>query len=233
MDLRKLTGAEKERVDKWIEKLLYREPAVVNGIIIDPNGFNENWLIHSSTISGRRQMYLFQTDPMSFRSVECILRTVSTSGVPVDSIRFRVGEFVSPETVTFADSKYGFPCLVVETSFAVIKSPIEYRQFYCVTDDAVELLRCEKPDGSYMKDDLKSFGGYGITPEWPDWQRLLESSERLQQLRGLVALWKDGERKGHIDASDKVRDRLTELSTSPDPWISEEAKLALEEAKKK
>jgi hypothetical protein len=78
--------------------------------------------------------------------------------------------------------------------------------------------------------DLKWFDNYAIQTDWSDWQRLLESPERLQQLRGLAAYFSNGEWKEQIDA--KVRRRLAELANSPDPWISEEAKLAIEESRK-
>ena len=69
-------------------------------------------------------------------------------------------------------------------------------------------------------------------PDWVDWKQLLESSERIQQLRGLAAFlaihdWVpgNGDRAGLLD--DSVRNRLSELANSPDKWVSEEAKLEL------
>ena len=44
-DLRRLPTAEKERVDRWLAKLLNQEPWEDHGIIIDPNGTNENWML--------------------------------------------------------------------------------------------------------------------------------------------------------------------------------------------
>lgn len=75
-------------------------------------------------------------------------------------------------------------------------------------------------------------------PDWSDWQGLLASPERIQQLRGLAAFFSIRDQANPIDdgknpLGEKVRLRLAELAKSPDPWISEEAKLAPGEAQGK
>jgi len=82
-------------------------------------------------------------------------------------------------------------------------------------------------------ENLKSFETDDKPADWSDWQRLLESADRLQQLRGLAAFWTLTKPQRRQSMDDKVRLRLKQLATSPDPWISEEANQALAEVKEK
>jgi hypothetical protein len=150
------------------------------------------------------------------------------SGRLVRDESFRVGyeDFVC--LATLDESRYGFLCLVLETANL---SDCRTRQFYRVTEKYVEVLRSENLDGTSAMRNMAWYKVDREPPDWSDWQRLLESPEPLQQLRGLTALFSDRDRATRID--DKARHRLSELASSPDAWISEEAKLALEEAKRK
>jgi hypothetical protein len=113
------------------------------------------------------------------------------------------------------------------------------RDYYRISDKYVELLRRENLGGKCIMgcpDDFVS--SQTKPPDWSEWQQLLESPNRLQQLRGLAAFVGTREWYSPIGAwtkplDEKARRRLSELANSPDPWISEEAKLALNEAKKK
>ncbi len=101
------------------------------------------------------------------------------------------------------------------------------RQFYYINNKHAELLRIERIDGKFAMGNGNPFDVQDKPPDWSSWQQLLESSDRLQQLRGLAAFWSYDNLKhlGPVEA--KTRVRLEHLSKSSEPWISEESKWAL------
>ncbi len=233
-DLRKVKGEERQRVARWIAKLLGQEPVEAQGIVVDLGWLYENWLLHSANTPGDgRQTYVIQTEPAVRGPAYCTLHKLDSSGRLVHSTRFNLGLFASPLSGTFSESRYGFPCLVMETDFFTDAGRPKSRQFYAITDEYVEIVRAEDIDGRFAKANLKWAEIHVKPPDWSDWQRLLESPDRLQQLRGLAAYWTLSESQRHQSTDDKVRRRLEQLARSPDPWISEEANQALAEAQVK
>jgi hypothetical protein len=149
--------------------------------------------------------------------------------------------FMNATAATIDDSRYGFLCLKVD-AVANEYEPyrnVERRLYYRIADKYIELLRADDGNGKCVMGSKNHFAGSrSIAPDWSDWQRLLESSDRVKQLRGLavyfgVGEWYSATVPWSKPLDNSVRHRLEELANSPDPWISEEAKLALEEGKKK
>ena len=91
------------------------------------------------------------------------------------------------------------------------------RQFYYINNKHAELLRIERIDGKFAMGNGNPFDVQDKPPDWSSWQQLLESSDRLQQLRGLAAFWSYDNLKhlGPVEA--KTRVRLEHLSKSSKP----------------
>jgi len=220
-DLRKLPEDEKQRVDGWIAKVVGKPRTTWMFV-------PENRLLHSSVTQARTwRLYVVQMEPaydspgLSF----CQIHTLDYWGQLKGSITFEIGKDNMPNTVAMDDVHNGFLCLTVETNCS--RAGETARQFYRITDGYVELLRRERIDGDFAMGRGSWFDVRKKPPDWSDWARLLESSDRIQQLRGLAAFW-CGDNLQHVGRpEEKTRLRLKELSKSTDPWISEESSCAL------
>ncbi len=154
----------------------------------------------------------------------CQVHVIDRWGRLIRSFSFNVGYSVRPEAVTFDESRYGFPCLTVETR---VKWLIKTRLFYRVTDNHVELLRRERLDGTMDMGNGNAFEIAEKPEDWSDWRRLVASDDTLDQLRGLAAFWSydNQENMGTIDET--TQRRLEQLSKSDNSWIREESAAAI------
>jgi hypothetical protein len=130
-------------------------------------------------------------------------------------------------TVGFDDSQHDFLCLRLEYNSMYIPTDTGPREYYRIADGRGDLVRAERGDGTFCPTWLLN-----SPPDRSEMQSLLESSDRVQQLCGLAAYFY-GKLSSVKPINDTLRRRFTELAESPDPWISEEAKSALELAKEK
>ena len=219
-DLRNLPKEEGERVDQWIVKLRGK------------NG--QPYLLHNADIPGIGRRLVVVTvveewfglwSPNDERT--CGLDAIDPSGRATSVATVNAGS--DPLTVSLDESRHGFLCLTLETTqyYTPPVGLVKLRCFFRIADGRAETVRVEKADGTLWP--YSSF----VSPPRTEMQSLLDSADRVQQLRGLAAcLYGIIPFRGK-DIDDKARRRLSELANSPDPWISEEAKMALEEAKKK
>jgi hypothetical protein len=220
-DLTKLPNEQRERVNGWLRFLLAESPVEFNGTSIYPR---DNRLLHiSDSAEIGRRIFVIETEmdnlPDLFGEF-CVLHTLDSSGRLLRSRRLIA--FAAFQSATIGLSQRGYESLTIVGT--------DIRQIYRLTDDSVESLRSEDRNGKSVLGLRSTFEETETPPDWSDWPWLLDSPEELQQLRGLAAFFSVRDKTKPID--DRVRQRLKELTNSPDPWISEEAKLALEEAKK-
>lgn len=222
-DLQKLPDEERQQVDGWVRTLVGEERTWG----FDPFNPASNWRLHTVDIPRvGRQLYVVTMKMTELGYIFCILHTLDSSGRLVRSTDFPVGYFMSPVSVA-CDETHGFLCLTVETENKANKM----RQFYRIADEHIELLRSENGSGKCEMGWRSSFASPYNPVEQSNWQDRLDSFERLEQLRGLAAYFAHLHRTEPVD--DNVRHRLSELANSPDPWISEEAKMAMAEAENK
>ena len=229
-DLTKLPDEEQQRIGRWVAYLLGKPyESLDTPSKTSLNDVPENWLLHVSTASGLAQrMYVIQMEPtinyvgFSF----CQIHTLDYWGRLVGSIRFKIGyRALLPNAPTLDESQHGFLCLTVNTHHTPHVG--ETRQLYYITDKYPELLRIERIDGRFAMGNGNLFDLQDKPPDWSDWKRLLESSDRLQQLRGLAAFWSYDNLQHLGPIEEKTRLRLEHLSKSSEPWISEESTWAL------
>jgi hypothetical protein len=238
-DLSKLPHEESQRVDDWVTALRGEKQEEWPN---KPWIRYRNRLLHSTFMPGGGwRLYVVKIDdpPCPWPMGGHVLRFYSW-GRLLSSSEFGRGDSQAYDCHCYIDDepRHGFPCLTVETDGDGSSEPIaarKRRQYYRITDDYLEFLRSEKMDGTFSMGEIPGFAYrfHDEPPDWPAWPRLLESPDPLQQLRALAAYWTDDPNIRSKRTGDKVRQRLAELAKSPDPWISEEAKVALEEAKKK
>lgn len=219
-DLQKLRDEEKQQVDGWVRTLVGEE----SKWRFDPFNPASNWRLHTVDIPQvGRQLYVVRMKMTELGYFFCILHTLDSSGRLVRSTDFPVGYIISPLSVA-CDETHGFLCLIVETGYKAGTT----REFYRIADDHIGLLRVENESGRCQMG-RRSYWAFPYSPvERSNWQDRLDSPERLEQLRGLAAYLAGPHRTERI--ADKVRHRLSELANSSDPWISEEAKVAMAEA---
>jgi hypothetical protein len=221
-DLSRLPNEQKQQVDAWIEKLV-GEDRKWGSDILNPA---TNWLLHTVEVPGAgRQLYFVKTKTTELMYVICILYTLDSSGRLVRSVDCPLDYFGESIASVAFDELHGLPCLIVETESKTGKT----RQFYHVANEQIELLRCKDEHGTCEMTTRYSSYFPNSTMEELIWQNELNSSDRLEQLRGLSVFFVIPAPTKPIDG--KTRSRLRELTASPDPWISEEAKLALKKAK--
>ncbi len=221
-DLQKLPDEERQQVDGWVRTLVGEERTWG----FDPFNPASNCRLHTVDIPRvGRQLYVVEMKETELMYLICTVHTLGSSGRVVRSTELPVGYALSPLAVA-CDETHGFLCLTVEIG----NKAYRMRQFYRIADTHIEWLRSENESGRCQMG-WRSYSAFPYNPvERSNWQDRLESFERLEQLRGLAAYLDGPRRTEPID--DKVRLRLAELAKSPDPWISEEAKLALAEAEK-
>jgi hypothetical protein len=141
---------------------------------------------------------------------------------------YAIEETIHVGNVRFSERAYGFRCLTIEADDIWVGPT---RQFYYIGEEHVELLRREKANGTLTGTHWDAFASGETPADFANWEALLNSKECLQQLRGLAAFF--SVRDKTMPVGDNVCQRLTELANSSDPWISEEAKVALEEGKER
>ncbi len=227
-DLTKLPDEEQQRIGRWMGDLI-GEPyeACDKPTKTCPNGPPKYWLLHASvTPRVGCRMHVVQLErTIEFAGVPfCRIHILDYWGRVVGSIRFQIGgRRAQPTSATLDESQYGFLCLKVKTDGLMGKSC----QFYYITDRYAELLRIERIEGKFGMGNGNQFDLRDKPPDWSDWKALVESPERLQQLRGLAALWSYDNLQHLTPVDGKTRLRLMQLSTSADPWVSEESRWAL------
>jgi hypothetical protein len=236
-DLRQLPKQEAELVDHWIEALVGPKPLDFDLQL--PQILSDNRLLHTTDDqSFGKCIYVVRispphkwpTTPYSFGIVH--IHAIDKWGRQIGATSLNTEWGSTMPAVTLEDSTDGLLRLVV-----VSRSEIDdkmYGGIYYISKEDTQLLREESLEGKcnmsrgclasreYASDSYK-------------WKELLQSGDRLQQLRGLAILFSirnEAKPQNGVNSEDTLR-RLEKLATSPDPWISEEAKLALEEAKKK
>jgi len=226
VNLLELPAEERQQVNEWIE------------LVVDASEedqfywFNRyNRLLHRSKApTAKGQFFVIQIQRVfSPKDGDLYhMYVLSRWGCLVRKHTFRIcgfGQWV--ENIAFCESRYGFMCLVVETSGS---RPGEIRQFYRISDTHVELIRVEWRDGTTAMGTLRGngFESADKPADWADWQGLIASDDVVDQLRGLASFWSyDNLRPGRT-VNESMRGRLEELSKSEDPWISEEAAAAVE-----
>jgi hypothetical protein len=222
-DLSDLPAAQQIRVYKWLVTL------------VGTNGGSAR-MLHNADVPGvgRRLLVVRSTEiEFSFRpgsACTCHLDALDSWGRATKLVEFHVGlDLIS---LAFDEPRHGFLCLKVDAQqydpFDEGADRKPYRvahQLFFIADGHAELVH----DDTFDKRQRTELSREPL-PECPGWQDCLESDDRVQQIRGLAAYWYNFEKHPQKSIDEKLRRRLAELSTSPDPWISEEAKLALEEA---
>jgi hypothetical protein len=207
-DLRKLGLNEQRQVAQWTEKLIGKNRGPL--------------LFHNVDIPGvgRRMLIVeLQAHTPSYIPVDdCRLHLLDTWGRATQTATLNVEG--NPISASFGDSRHGFLSLMLETDNVEPFGAVRY--LYRFSDGYAELMRVEKPDGTLLR-----HRSFGPSPSTSELQNLLSSLDCLQQLRGLAAYLYSGSSADKV-VDDKVRNRLTDLANSPDPWISEEAMMALE-----
>jgi hypothetical protein len=219
-DLRKLPKEEQSRVKDWLEKLIGKnddQPRLLHNV--DYPGIGRKMLVVEA---GERNV-LYGSGRLSLAWWPCSIEAVDSWGRATHIDTLRVGN--SLYSASYVESLHGFACLMLQTDEDV--DHYAKRYYYRISDGTAEIMRIEKTDGT-----LCTGWTFDLPPESLSISSLLESPDRVQQLRGLAqCLFRSPFVLMQID--DKTRQRLAELTNSPDPWISEEAKMVLEVAKKK
>jgi len=215
-DLRGMPEEEKQRGDKWITTLIGAKSDYCTP---------QTWLFHTAEIrdTAHRAYVVEIGSPMVGYSHFCEIHNLDSWGRSIFSQWVIFPKMAFPKKVVCSELERGFECMTVVMDDGDCR-------YYHITDQYVEMLRAELANGKLAIEDMAQYSVHEKPVDWSDWQRLLESRERLQQLRGLAAYFADYYRAKRFD--DTMRHRLSELAGSPDPWISEEAKLALKEAEK-
>lgn len=223
VDLEKLPDGEKRQVNRWIECLIGNEdfPEADLWPI-----FRGDSLIGKSSLPGYGRLYIVQLAPtMSIPGTSYgRLYVLNEQNRMIRSTVFNIGYRAFPKSASFDESSYGFPCLIIETSHTWIG---DTRQFYLVSDDSVELMRSEQLNGILYAGHGNSFDLETKPSDWARWRDLLNSSDRIAQLRGLAAFWSYDILEQRPIHDQALHDRLSELSKSGDSWIREESLEAL------
>jgi hypothetical protein len=223
VNLEKLPDDEKKAVNRWIESLVGNEDFPEADLW---PYFRGNSLIGKSSLQGYARLYIVQLAPtMSIPGTSYgRLYVLDQQNRVIRSTVFNIGYRAFPNSASFDESSYGFPCLVIETRHTWVGST---RQFYRISDDSVELMRSERLDGKLYAGHGNSFDLRIKPTDWTNWRDLLNSSERLAQLRGLAAFWSYDILEQRPIHDRALHNRLSELSKSTDSWIREESLEAL------
>ncbi len=208
-DLTTLPRDEQRRLEAWSESLIgkYERPLKLHNI--DIPGIGQRMLIVESrprTISALPEYGDYRIHSLDSWRRATQITTLDLGGDPL--------------SIEFDESRRGFLCMTL--AYEDDGPNGVKRFFFRVADGNAELIRVEKYDGTVW-----AYLRPVSLPERIEMPNLLESSDLVQQLRGLAAyLYGNPFRWKNID--DKTRRRFAELADSPDPWVSEEAKFALE-----
>jgi hypothetical protein len=234
-DLRKVPGMERIRVCQRLEQLIAKhaeQPLRDYERRVDDGQY---WLLHNADVPGlgRRMLVVELGETIEAKSGmangrwPCRIDALDSWARATHVVTFDAN--ASPRSVEFDDSRHGFLCMKLETE-AVFpwmgKNPMRF--YYRILDGQAELIRAENSDGTFYG---VKFALIGLPPVAFDAQDLLDSTDHVQQLRGLAAYYY-GKPFQLIQFDDNFRHRCLELANSPDPWISEEAKMALDDGKK-
>jgi hypothetical protein len=226
-DFDKLSDKDRESAESLVDSITEPWSLTAKGPRFPLFGF-DTWRVLRRSSSNRQQQFsVIQIEQaMSIPGVSrARIYHLDGVGNVTGKLEFNAGYRSFVDKVEFDERSRGFPCLMIETHHTDCGRT---RQYYFVSANHVELIRCETLDGELFTHAGNSFDPYDTLATRETWRKLIKSDVRADCLRGLGHLW-SLDVSARIKLDDELRLDLQRLACSSDLWISESACIALEQ----
>jgi len=226
-----LSDSEREYTESLVDKITEPWTLTARSQRLRLWGFDTWRVVRRSSRDRQQQFSIIQIEQTT--SIPGVSRAriyhLDQIGNAAGKIEFDAGYRSFVDKVEFDESTRGFPCLMIQTHHTFCGKT---RQFYVLSADRVELIRCETLAGKFYTHAGNSFDPYDAPVPPETWRSLLKSDSNLDQLRGLGHMWIWDVPAG-IDLDEELLLDLQRLTRSSNPWVSESACIAVDELSKR